>query len=119
MPIRTCIVCGKEEQLIARIRAVKCRSCTSHKSRPWRRNAKKYTMIVHPQTFKRVYLHRYTMEEHLKRPLLDTEIVHHIDGDRHNNSLVNLELIVNQAEHMKEHRMTRNSDTGRFVKKEY
>jgi hypothetical protein len=36
--------------------------------------------------------HRYVMQEHLGRPLLATESVHHKDGDRHNNRLENLEL---------------------------
>lgn len=36
--------------------------------------------------------HRYVMEQHLGRRLLPTETVHHINGDRANNDLSNLEL---------------------------
>lgn len=36
--------------------------------------------------------HRYLMSEALKRPLLPKEEVHHMDGNRANNNLSNLEL---------------------------
>jgi DNA-binding CsgD family transcriptional regulator len=36
--------------------------------------------------------HRKVMAEHLGRPLLRRETVHHIDGDRTNNTLENLQL---------------------------
>ncbi len=36
--------------------------------------------------------HRYNMQRHLGRELLPTETVHHIDGDRTNNAVSNLEL---------------------------
>lgn len=36
--------------------------------------------------------HRLKMAEHLGRPLRKTETVHHIDGDRTNNALENLQL---------------------------
>lgn len=37
--------------------------------------------------------HRYVMEQHLGRKLRRNEVVHHIDGDKSNNSLSNLELM--------------------------
>jgi hypothetical protein len=36
--------------------------------------------------------HRYVMQNHLRRPLLRAETVHHKDGNRLNNNLDNLEL---------------------------
>lgn len=48
--------------------------------------------------------HRLVMEEHLGRFLLETEVVHHIDGDKHNNNIGNLRLYNSQAEHVHDNR---------------
>src|ERR1035437_7384640 len=45
---------------------------------------------------------RFVMATHLGRNLKRWEIVHHKDGNRHNNALENLEII-SQAEHCKIH----------------
>ena len=37
--------------------------------------------------------HRFVMEKHLGRKLKKDEIVHHIDGDRQNNNVENLEIL--------------------------
>lgn len=53
---------------------------------------------------KRKKLHRYIMEQHLGRTLSKDEIVHHIDGNKHNNSIENLVVMTN-AEHSRLHRL--------------
>lgn len=52
---------------------------------------------------KRIALHRYIMEQHLKRSLNESETVHHIDCDSYNNEIDNLFLFSNESEHIKGH----------------
>lgn len=46
--------------------------------------------------------HRVVAEVSLGRPLIEGEIVHHKDGDKHNNDPSNL-AVMSQGEHMREH----------------
>lgn len=48
---------------------------------------------------RKVFEHRHVMEQHIGRPLDPTEVVHHKDGDRLNNSIENLELLPSQSAH--------------------
>lgn len=47
--------------------------------------------------------HVVAMEERIGRPLLDDEVVHHIDGNRQNNEISNLALMT-RAAHSRLHR---------------
>lgn len=47
--------------------------------------------------------HHLAMEDHLGRKLQRNEIVHHIDGDKRNNSIENLHLCSNVSDHRQIH----------------
>ena len=47
--------------------------------------------------------HRQVMSVSLKRELTVFEVVHHIDGNKLNNDLYNLQLFSSQSDHMKHH----------------
>lgn len=57
---------------------------------------------------KRVFEHRYIMENHLGRKLTFNETVHHIDGNRNNNKLTNLEVLTRSEHTIKYHRKKKN-----------
>ena len=54
---------------------------------------------------KKVRTHRWLMEQHLGRPLLATEHVHHKNGNPLDNRLENL-MVLSCASHMRYHKQT-------------
>ena len=71
----------------------------------------------HPNVTKLGYIleHRLVMEKKIGRYLKPREVVHHINKDREDNRLENLELTPNQAKHNDYHPRTRDKITGRFI----
>jgi hypothetical protein len=59
----------------------------------------------------KVYYHRHLMSIKLGRWLLQEEVVHHIDGNRSNNSIDNLEVLSN-TEHARSHMADRVEANG-------
>lgn len=63
--------------------------------------------------------HRLVMSEHLGRTLTGDEVVHHLDGDKANNVLDNLQLLTNaehSAIHAKEREYIRDA-SGRIIRR--
>mgnify|MGYP003440453698 FL=1 len=74
----------------------------------WRQNNWWYYIRLttwHPNSNSRWYVaeHRLIVEENIGRILLPSEIVHHIDGNKKNNDISNLEIITNQGKHASLH----------------
>jgi len=58
----------------------------------------------HPNRIKHSYVlaHRVIMENHLSRLLNSEEVIHHIDGNKKNNDINNLQ-VMNASEHVSHH----------------
>ena len=80
------------------------RVCATHEGR-WKggrlTNTQGYIIVYTPGARHRLE-HRVVMEQHLGRKLQRHEIVHHINGDKTDNQIENLELM-NQSEHIIHH----------------
>lgn len=50
---------------------------------------------------KRVFEHKFVMEQHLQRKLIGEEEIHHINGNKQDNRIENLELCKDRADHKK------------------
>lgn len=71
-----------------------------------RDNMKSYKCIT--LNGKQVRLHRALMEAYIGRKLMPWELVHHDDGDKHNNELSNLSIIT-RADHIQFHEIGRST----------
>lgn len=70
----------------------------------------------HPYATKNGYvlLHRVVLENHLGRLLDKSEVVHHKDGNKLNNSVDNLEVLT-QSEHAKIHAKVKHTQLYSYV----
>ena len=71
-------------------------SLSSHWKGGWRIDNHGYVRIWTGKAY--ILEHRVVMEYYLKRELKDSEIVHHINGNRRDNRIENL-MIVTRASH--------------------
>jgi endogenous inhibitor of DNA gyrase (YacG/DUF329 family) len=110
---RPCEVCGTTMRLTPQQRRLDVRTCSrectaaNRRAKPGERyvDDQGYVWITSPDG-RRMFEHRYAMEQHLGRELLPTETVHHKTGGfagRSNNLIRNLELWTGR--HPKGHRV--------------
>lgn len=113
----TCVECGKNFSRPQRptsstpccsrvCMASRYRRLTGPDSRAWRGGrstvrAGQYVTVWTPTG--RILEHRHVMEQSLGRKLSSHEVVHHINGNRTDNKLENLQLCESQSAHISNH----------------
>ena len=98
--------CGIERRPTGRIRG---KTKTGQGSRYVEKRGYIVERVLHLGKNRRV--HRLVMEKALGRPLLRQEIVHHVNGDKADNRLENLQLM-SQAKHMRIHKAEKSDGRG-------
>lgn len=120
-----CPTCGKFKyypachlkpiKFCSKVCAMKSKTLSAHKN--WKGGQVVQAGYIKVKQLDGTYLfeHRMVIEDSMGRPLLDSEKVHHIDGNKQNNHLSNLK-VVTQSEHMKLHNPFRQRDSfGRYL----
>lgn len=71
----------------------------------------------HPKQNKRGYVaeHRLVYERYLGRFLDSKEVIHHVNGNKEDNRIENLQIAVENSEHIKEHHKKPRNENGQFV----
>lgn len=71
----------------------------------------------HPKQNKKGYVaeHRLVYEQYLGRFLDSKEVIHHINGNREDNRIENLQLFVRNSEHIKKYHSKSRNNNGQFV----
>lgn len=90
-----------------RKRCYKCEAISKWKPKPYLDKASGYLRIRLPIRGKQMFFHRWLMEQHLGRPLVWPEVVHHLNHDKLDNRLENLQLTT-AAKHMSVHKTGQN-----------
>lgn len=109
----TCVICGKEYRVLP-YRATTTKTCSRDCAQHYAAHsprcrevklAKRAAGLVKRTTYLKLFgrhEHRVVMERKLGRKLCKGEVVHHIDGNAHNNHPDNL-MVTTQSEHARAH----------------